>query len=527
MAETLTVVRLTARLVRRGALVLLVCLVAYLLVEVRVFEVTYPDQASRDLVVRLAQDPVLQVFQAEPAATSIGALVVWDAGWLLQVVVGVWMVVATARVLRGDEDAGRTELMLAGKLSPRRVLTAQLGTLLTVAVLIGVAVGGTLALRTDIGGAALQGAVVAGFGATYVGATAVLAQVAGSRGRVLGAASLLLGGAYLLRMVAGSGVDRHDLAWLTPLGWSDRLQAYGDNHVAVLLLPFAVAAVLTASAILLRGLRDSGGALVGGPSTHRSSSVWLGGPAAFAWRANLGVLTAWASALLVFGGVSGTLIRSMETFLAADESYRQLLAAMGISTENLTGGYVAMTANILGAAICLYVVWRLGHARAEEAAELADNLLVRPVGRWRWLGGHVALTAAGAVVLALAGGSGMWLGARLASADLSLAHALAGVVNVLPVAAVMAGLAVLLLGLLPRLTVPVAASVAVLTYVLALVGPALSWPDLVVDVSPFHHLEAVPVDPPGLAAAAVMVAVAAVMTLTGLARFGRRDLVGA
>ncbi|RYV52729.1 hypothetical protein [Pengzhenrongella frigida] len=224
-AERSAVVRLTARLVRVGAAVLVVALAAYAVMEVQVFESMYPDQASRELVAQFGQDPAMRVLVGTPAGTSIGALVVWDGGWMLQMVVGVWAVVTTARLLRGDEDAHRSELLLAGPVRARTALGAQLVVLVAASALVGLAVGtAMIAAGADGGGALLFGAEVACFGATYVALTAALSQLLGSRGRVLGTAATILGAAVLLRMVANSADTRSWVAWLTPLGWNDRLE---------------------------------------------------------------------------------------------------------------------------------------------------------------------------------------------------------------------------------------------------------------------------------------------------------------
>ena len=82
-------------------------------------------------------------------------------------------------------------------------------------------------------------------------------------------------------------------------------------------------------------------------------------------------------------------------------------------------------------------------------------------------------------------------------------------------------------GLLPRLTVPVAAGAAVVAYVVELVGPVLEWPEWVLNLSPFHHLEQVPVDPVGVPAALVMTGIGLVLAIAGILAFERRDLVGA
>jgi ABC-2 type transport system permease protein len=48
--------------------------------------------------------------------------------------------------------------------------------------------------------------------------------------------------------------------------------------------------------------------------------------------------------------------------------------------------------------------------RAEEADGHADHLLARPVSRWRWLAGRLAVTAALIIAASLTAGLAGWAG---------------------------------------------------------------------------------------------------------------------
>lgn len=143
------------------------------------------------------------------------------------------------------------------------------------------------------------------------------------------------------------------------------------------------------------------------------------------------------------------------------------------------------------------------------------------------MGGHLLCLVGSVVVLCTAAAGALWLGAFATGASLGAADAFAAVFNTLPAVAVIAGLSVLVLGLAPRLTVAVGATLAGASYVVELVGPMLHWPDWVLALSPFHHLAQVPVESFDLTAALVMVAVALAAAAAGTLVFARRDLVGA
>jgi ABC-2 type transport system permease protein len=93
--------------------------------------------------------------------------------------------------------------------------------------------------------------------------------------------------------------------------------------------------------------------------------------------------------------------------------------------------------------------------------------------------------------------------------------------------ALFAGLGVGAFALVPRLTIPVTAAAAVIAFVLEMLGPAVHWPAWLLNVSPFHHLAGVPVEPMNLPAAVAMTAVGIAFAVTGIVSFERRDLLGA
>ena len=140
------------------------------------------------------------------------------------------------------------------------------------------------------------------------------------------------------------------------------------------------------------------------------------------------------------------------------------------------------------------------------------------------LGAEVAAAAAGAVALAAAAAVATWAGAAVVGAPLGLGDALAGAANTLPIAALSLGAAVLALGRAPDHVVAIGLLPAAGGFVLNVVADSVDAPAWVASLSPYAHLAAVPVDPPDLAAAGVMVAVAAALGMTGTWSYVRRDM---
>ena len=99
--------------------------------------------------------------------------------------------------------------------------------------------------------------------------------------------------------------------------------------------------------------------------------------------------------------------------------------------------------------------------------------------------------------------------------------------NCLPVALLMLGLAALAYALLPRAGTAIGYGLVVVAYLWQLFGSLLGAPRWLVQVTPFNHVGAVPVQPFRVVAALVLLAIAALAALAALTAFRRRDLTSA
>jgi ABC-2 type transport system permease protein len=524
----LAAARLPLRLTRRGMILLVLASVFYAVVEVVSYRGTYPEQADRERLAALADSGAVRALQGVPhGVDTVGGFVVWDAGWFLALVVSVWAVLATTRVLRAEEDTGRADVVLATPVSARRLLLAQLAVVSGGALVFGLAFTVSLvALDVPVGGSLLFGLGLAGVGVTFVGVGAVAAQLLDMRRRAVGAGTGVLGLLFLVRMLGNSNDERAWLLNVTPFGWLDRLEPFTAARWELLLLFAAAPLLLGGVAVLERGARDTGSARLTGQDRRTARTVLLGGPVAFGWRLTTGTLLAWSVGLLVFGVVMGALVTGVVDLIGEDEQYRQMLEQFGFDVSEPAEGFLAMMAVFFALAYALYAAWRIGALRAEEGSERLEHLLVRGVVRWRWLAASTALAVVAGTVVVLATGAGIWVGARATGTALSAGQAFGPLLATVPLIVLFTGLAVLALGAAPRMTVAVPATLAVLGYVLDFLGPLLDLPQWVLDLSPFRWLPRPPDDAFAPGSALVLTALGVLAAAVGIALFQRRDIAG-
>jgi ABC-2 type transport system permease protein len=521
--------RLYARLTRRGIVLLVVALIGYVPVEAISYVQTYPDQAARERLAAIGDQPAVRMLEGIPhAVDTIGGFVVWDGGWFMQAIVGIWAILVTSRLLRGEEESGRGELVAAGQASGVQLSAAGFSVVLAGCLLAGLAVFASIVVPSrQLLGAFLFGAGIAGFGAVMAAATAVASQLVGVRRRAAAIGAAVFGASFVLRMIANSGDDRLWVGWLSPFAWMDHMTPFDDNNVSVALVYVVVVAGLGAFAMSLRARRDIGAAWFSRDADVRSRPLLLKSPIRFAWRLTWGVLLAWAIGIGLYAFFIGTLIKAIGDVMADDPTYQGYLDLMDISKSEVYGGMVAVMTVVIAIVISLYAAWRIGAVRSEEDSDRAEHLLTRPLTRSRWLGGHVLLALASIVLLTLVNAVLMWVGAAVTDAPIGLLDMVEASANLLPVILLFGGIAIAMFGVFPRLTIAVPAAAVALAYVLSFIGPALDLPGWITGLSPFYHVSLVPVANYELTQGLVMLGLAAATTAVGWYAFTRRDVVSA
>lgn len=246
--------------------------------------------------------------------------------------------------------------------------------------------------------------------------------------------------------------------------------------------------------------------------------------ATIVWGVALGLLG------LMMIGIYSTL--DVDAFAQAFEAYPQsLLDAFGISAESYTTpeGFVSgeLLSFMVPLAIGFYPI--LAAARAMAGAEQnrsLDVILSQPVPRWQLpVATFIAFTA-GLVEVVLLFCAITWGSAVAFGVDLDLGHMLAGGVNLLPLALLYGGLALLVSAAVrqPGLVTGVAGAALVLGYLLDAVGRVSQQVDWLAEVTPFRFYGAAIEDGLDAGDMVVLVAGALVCCALAVAVFDRRDV---
>jgi ABC-2 type transport system permease protein len=469
----------------------------------------YGTSAERaDLIRQMATNSSLRAMIGPVFDDSLGALTAWRVGVYAGVLAAVMSLLVVVRHTRDEEESGRQELVASGMVGRRASLTA--------ALLAAAVANAVLALLVTAGlaGHGVAGALALGLGIAEVGMVfatmaAIVAQLTESARLARGLTAAVLGAAFVLRAAGDSATDggtsqafgtgggSSTLTWLSPLGWLENLRPYADERWWV--------PALLAGAVLLQG------AVAYGLAGRRGSA------GALAWRLQRGSVLGWSIGFLLAGVVYGGMTEGAADLVGDNAGARRIFERMG-GQSGLTDAFLASMVGMLGLVAALYIVASVLRLHGEETSGRAEPVLANAVGRLRWAAGHLVIAFGGSALLMLLAGLGFAVGYGK-----EIGPILGACLVQLPAIWVIGGLAVLLIGVLPR-AAAAAWGVAGAVLLIGWVGPALDVPQVVLDLSPFGHLPKLPGGEMAWGPVLVLLGLAVVLVAAGLAGLRRRDM---
>jgi ABC-2 type transport system permease protein len=523
LAGTAELVRLN---LRRDRVVIPVCVVAIVsiaLLTASSLGELYPTRAERAaLGATIVDNPAISAVRGSPRALdTLGGLVTFQIGVLFSVFVALVSLLLVGRHTRGDEEAGRAELVLSTATGRYAPTTAALLVVAGADLLVAAGVTlGLIAYGLPVAGSLGLGAWFGAVGLFFAVVAAVSAQLSANARTASGIALAVLGASYALRAGGDAGADA--LSWLSPIGWAQQARPFAEERWWPLLLLLGVTIALVALAFRLLARRDHGAGLLPERPGPPTAAPALGRPLGLALRLQRGTLIAWAIGLGLLGIVYGAVAEGIEDLLEDNAQLREILARAG--GVELVDSFYASSLLILALIGTGFTIQSTLRAHGEETAGRAAAVLATATSRASFAGSHLAVALAGSVVLLVAGGLGEGVGVALSTGDVgelprligaSLAH--------LPAMWVLGGVAALVFGFAPRAVMLVWGAFAI-CFFLAMFGDLLDVPGWMLDLSPFSHIPDVPATDLTLAPLIFLTLIAAALIAAGLTGFRHRDL---
>jgi ABC-2 type transport system permease protein len=493
---------------------------------------TFPTPESRAGLIRsFGGNPAFEaMFGLTRHLDTVAGYTAYKTLFTMVILGAVWGLLVSTRLLRGEEDAGRFELLLAGRTTRGRAagqvvagLGAGLVALWLPTALLAVAGGRSSAVGIGAGPALFFATAAVAAAAMFMAVGALASQLAANRhaANLIGAG--VLAAAYLVRMAADSDPRIGWLRWASPIGWIEELRPLTGSHWPAFVPIAALVVVATAATLRIAARRDVGAGALAERGSPRSSTRLLGGQAGLTVRLTRPAVLAWAGALAATGLVLGLVTQSAGQSLQTSPTLDRVIARLG-ATGGGAATYLGFVSLIAAGLLAVAAAGQIAAARTEEADGRLDHLLVRPVARRRWLAARLGVAAALVVGAGVLAGVAAWVGAATQHAAVGFGALVEAGLNVAPPAVFVLGVGALVYGLWPRAAVGATYGLVVWSFLVETIASVTDAAGWLRDTSPLLHIAPAPATAPDWAAAAWLVALGAVAAAVGIAAFSRRDL---
>ena len=453
-----------------------------------------------------------------------GAL--WCKSWMFAaLMLQIGMLYLTTRNLRGDEDAGRAELMRAYPLGLHARLAATVWITCAASLVIGL-VSGPISAATfasspyagSTAGAYVFGLSVATMGILGVGIGALTNQVAPSSGAANGLGVAVVAVFYVLRMLGDMNATPA-LVWASPIGWGQKADPWGADRVWPLLLQVLLAACCVALAWCLERRRDLGAGLMAARAGSSTASRLTRTALGLGLRTQRASLIAWLVVVVATGDLLGGVVQKMADLIASTpEAF--VIAGSG---DAVLDGTVALMAGIMALAISAFGIQSVSTLRADEEAGLAEAQLAGSLSRVGWALRRIVIAfVATALLLVVAGAVMGQAYVQAGGAAGWTTTCVRAVLIYTPAVALLMSVVVLGFGWWPRQAVAVSWVVLGAMFAVMIVGVALNLPKRLLDLMPFQALPAIPADPFRWTPVLVESGLALALVVVGLVGLRRR-----
>jgi len=471
--------------------------------------------------------------------------------------VGIMNIFLVVRHTRADEEKGRYEVLRSlpmGRLASINaamitavIVNAALAVFMGIFMFLGGFIGDTY---MSFGGSVLWGVGLGVTGLVFAALTALFCQLSAITRSVMAYSFVALIFLYLLRAPGDMNPDMEWLALISPLGLIMRTQVYGYNNWWPIWIMLTTAAVITVIAYRLNATRDIDQGLIPARPGKAYGGWLLGSATGLTFRLQRFLVIMLVVGMLLLGASYGSVLGEIESFVASNEFYQQLilapagidisilegmpveeaiglmnqlLSAAGFTVAEMFAGFITGTMALMG--LAALVVFTL-KAKSEEKDIRAELVLAGSVSRTTYMLGFVVVAFVSAALLQAGMGLGLYGMASTAlanPADMSLGFVMRSSLVYVPALWIFIGLTVLLIGLWPKGTGIVWGYFAY-SFFMDLIGSFEIFPSWMAYTTPFGFVPQLPMDEVNMLTMLLMSLVAAGLTALGVFFYNRRDI---
>ncbi|WP_099221521.1 ABC transporter permease [Listeria costaricensis] len=526
---TSRLVRLNFRRDRLKMLIWVLAFVATTLSVALAFDNMYHNDAERQSMAETMKNPAMVAMVGPAYGTddyTTGPMMGQQMMLFTALIVGIMSIMLVAGQTRADEEDGALEMVRSLPTGRLANLMATLLTMLIVNVVLALVTGvglGVLGISSmDWNGSLLYGACLGVAGLIFASITAIFAQICESSRGTIAFSLMVLGIFYLIRAIGD--VTNDTLSYFSPLGWLSQTQVYVNDYWWPIGLGLALALIFSLLALYLNSIRDLGAGFLPTRPGRKTASRWLTTPLGLAFRLQRTTIIAWAIGMWVLGAAYGSVFGDLESFFNENEFIQQMMQASG--NLSLTEQFVAMLMSILAIIASISVLMFILRVKGEENKSRMEHLLTRAVSRYRVVASYLIMAILFSFIMMFLAISGLYMASHAVMNDpiSFMTFFKAGMVY-LPAMLIMIGLALLLVGWLPKLT-SIVWLYLVFSFFVVYLGKMLKIPDWMSNLTPYGWVPRLPTESFDAAPIVWMSVIGVVLLIIGMIGYRRRDVNG-
>ncbi len=496
------------------------------------YQATFPTKIDREhFATSLESAPALGVIYGEAKnIESPAGYMVYRTGPVLGIIIAIWTIVVITKLLRGQEEDGKLELISAGvttRLKTTLNLLLGFGGSILVAFLIASAIICTVRLSPDTSISLSHCMLVAAAtflpGITLGTLSVVVSQFFSSRRRVLLWCLTIAIALFTLRSIGNTAPDLYWLKNLTPFGWADQLSPAITPQYGWL-WPFLVALPLTVLGVTIAAKRDLGEGLVQTRDTVRSHFLFLQNVSFFTLRESWIVFLGWMLAALVVTTLIASLTSVATNAITSSTNLQAIVSRLG-STNDLKIAFIGSGMVFTVMILLIMATTSLGSVRNEEARNYLDTILSQPIRRTHWLISRFILVIISVTSIALLCTLATWLSAQSQHIAFGLGNFLLVGVTLVGTIIFAFGVGTLLYGVWPRIATAGMYVIIIWSFIIDLLGSVITLNDTLTRSSLFHYIATSPSKQPDWQTFLWLSVLGIALGAIGVFAFSKRDII--
>lgn len=498
------------------------------------YAAAFPTQQSRDtLVASLNSTPALGFMAGEIRdAASPASYAIYKSITLVTLITGIWAILVTTKLLRGQEEDGRLEALVAGRTTKAAASTQLLiGFFYSLVISFVIcwaliaALGAVPKVSLDAGHAALM-TIGTYAPAVFFGALGVLtSQLALTRGRALVYSLVPLLAFFVLRGAANSVTDWNDLKRYTPFGWTDLLNPVLDPQTAWLYPTLLFAIIAVPLGLYFAKKRDLGQSILPQSTHTRSRLFLLGSDFQLTIRQNIWTFIAWCVGSMAFAGLMAAIAKLGAKLLTESPVAAKVFAKLGFSQTGLVVAFIGFGGMFIVLILLIMSAVYIGSVRGQESKGYLDNMLIQPISRSGWLVRKLVVILVMTTLISLISTYVIWQVAALQGISIDFGIMMQNALALTGTVFLMLGIGTTVYGILPRLAVIVMFVVLIWADTADVLKALFKLDDWIMNTSLLHYISFTPAKTPDWTQFAWLVGIGVVLMALGVWRFTQRDIV--